>query len=62
MIRQGDILELKGGKAYEVLSGSTNSLVEGQLVVIEVDGDNSRIGEPFDFEITASTPIVDIIR
>lgn len=62
MIRQGDILEIRGGKAYEVLCGSSYSLVKGRLVVIEVDGDNKRIGEPFDLEIKASTPIIDIIR
>ncbi|OAB34140.1 hypothetical protein [Paenibacillus glacialis] len=62
MIRQGDILELKGGRAYKVLLGHTDSLIEGNLLVVELDEDNNKIGEPFDFEINASTPIIDIIR
>lgn len=62
MIRQGDILEMRNGKAFEVLSGESNSLVKGKLSVIEIDLDNNRIGKPLDLELTASTPIIDIIR
>jgi hypothetical protein len=62
MIKQGDILEMRDGRAYEVLSGYTDSLVKGDLLIIEVDLDNNRIGQLIDFKIDASTPIMDIIR
>ncbi|WP_308722487.1 hypothetical protein [Paenibacillus polysaccharolyticus] len=62
MIQSGDVLELRGGKALKVLSGHTDSLVEGHLVVVEIDEDNNEISDPIDFKITPSTPIIDIIR
>ncbi|MEK3866365.1 hypothetical protein MHH60_23090 [Paenibacillus sp. FSL H7-0716] len=62
MITTGDILEMKNGKAFEVLEGYSDLLIKGELLVIEIDEDNIRIGEPFVLKINASTPIIDIIR
>lgn len=62
MIRVGDILVMRDGVAYEVIRGETDSLVEGDLTVYEVDEDNRRKGQPRELKITASTPIIDIIR
>ncbi|MEV2287469.1 hypothetical protein ABND12_22365 [Paenibacillus larvae] len=62
IIQPGDILIMKGYKAYEVIDGEAYSLIEGDLTVIEVDEDNQRIGNPQELKIEASTPIIDIIR
>ncbi|MNB80564.1 hypothetical protein D3C75_273290 [compost metagenome] len=62
MIQTGDIIELRGGKAMKVIFGCSDSLTEGDLVVIEVDDYNNEIGDPIDLKITPSTPIIDIIR
>lgn len=62
MIQVGDVIELRSGKAFKVLCGQADSLVEGDLVVVEIDEDNNDKGSPIDFKITPSTPIMDIIR
>ncbi|SMG58277.1 hypothetical protein [Paenibacillus aquistagni] len=62
MIEIGDILIMKNGRAYEVIMGQSDNLVEGDLVVVEVDEDNRRISENQQLKIVASTPIIDIIR
>jgi hypothetical protein len=62
LIQQGDIIEMKGGTGYEVIEGETDSLVHGELTLIRIDDDNNRIGEPFEYQVTASSPIMDILR
>lgn len=61
-IKQGDILELSTGLALEVLEGESFDGVSGKLIVVEVDDENERIGEPYTFELSVRTPIIDIIR
>jgi len=62
MIQVGDILVMRNGIAYEVITGETDSLIEGDLTVYEVNENNIRKGPPLELKITASTPIIDIIR
>lgn len=61
-IKQGDFLELSTGLALEVLEGESLDGLSGELVVIEVNEENDRMGVPYTFELTISTPIIDVIR
>lgn len=58
----GDILEMKNGKAYEVLEGESQNGIDGELTLIEVDENNYRIGEPFGYKLKVNSQIIDIIR
>ncbi|AXF39774.1 hypothetical protein LEY_13 [Paenibacillus phage Ley] len=61
-IKPGDILIMKGYKAYEVIDGEAYSYNEGDLTVNEVDEDNQRIGNPQELKIKVSNPVIDVIR
>ncbi|MCR8986069.1 hypothetical protein NW801_13655 [Brevibacillus laterosporus] len=61
-IKQGDYLEMMGGRAFEVLDGESWDGISGELTLVEVDENNNHIGKAFDYEITISSPIRDVIR
>lgn len=61
-VKTRDILEMRNKKAYLVLEGESATGTEGTLQLVEIDENNEQIGEPFWYELTFSSPIMDVIR
>ena len=62
MVKEGDILEMRNGRAFQVIEGYSSTGFKGDVTIVEVDEDNNHIGKPFRYELSASSPIIDIIR
>lgn len=61
-ITEGDIIEMRNGKAYLVLEGNSFTGNDGTLLVVEIDEDNKPISTEQTLELSISTQIRDIIR
>lgn len=62
MIKIGDILEFKNHQSYLVVDGNSYDGVKGELTLVEIDENNNHLGEPFQYQLSISSSIIDIIR